>query len=194
MDAPGWTHRWAASMSSCGTVAPTCRFAPFPAVLFMPLVAITGPDVADHLEPGINADLAALSCGPRMASGDPHRRPEHPRSRLAGPAPRPVDAAPVGDHPWWRLAHGAPGCGWAHDGRPDRAVRPSPPMLIGLLIGAAFPACARTRCLLHPRTSPALPMAPRLIASIAWLFTRPRARYCAPVLRAAPGDHSADSR
>ena len=35
-------------------------FAPFPAILFMPLVAITGPVTADQLEPGINAALAAF--------------------------------------------------------------------------------------------------------------------------------------
>ena len=35
-------------------------FAPFPAILFMPLVAIIGPVTADQLEPGINAGLAAF--------------------------------------------------------------------------------------------------------------------------------------
>jgi hypothetical protein len=38
-------------------------FAPFPAVALMPLVAITGPQVADQWESGINAVLAASSVG-----------------------------------------------------------------------------------------------------------------------------------
>ena len=38
-------------------------FAPFPAVVLMPIVAITGPVVADQLEPGINALLAAFGVG-----------------------------------------------------------------------------------------------------------------------------------
>ena len=38
-------------------------FAPFPAVFFMPLVAITGPVTADQWETGINAALAAASVG-----------------------------------------------------------------------------------------------------------------------------------
>jgi hypothetical protein len=35
-------------------------FAPFPAILLMPFVALTGPETADRLEPGVNAFLAAL--------------------------------------------------------------------------------------------------------------------------------------
>jgi hypothetical protein len=38
-------------------------FAPFPAVLLMPLVAITGPALADDLEPIVNAVLAAGGVG-----------------------------------------------------------------------------------------------------------------------------------
>jgi hypothetical protein len=38
-------------------------FAPFPAIAFMPLVAIIGPVTADHWETGINAALAAASVG-----------------------------------------------------------------------------------------------------------------------------------
>ena len=38
-------------------------FAPFPAIAFMPLVAIIGPVTADHFETGINAVLAAGSVG-----------------------------------------------------------------------------------------------------------------------------------
>jgi hypothetical protein len=38
-------------------------FAPFPAIAFMPLVAITGPVSADHFESGINAVLAAGAVG-----------------------------------------------------------------------------------------------------------------------------------
>jgi hypothetical protein len=38
-------------------------FAPFPAIAFMPLVALTGPVVADEWESGINAVLAAASIG-----------------------------------------------------------------------------------------------------------------------------------
>ncbi len=38
-------------------------FAPFPAVVLMPIVAIAGPVVADQLEPGINALLAAFGVG-----------------------------------------------------------------------------------------------------------------------------------
>ena len=38
-------------------------FAPFPAIAFMPLVALIGPVAADHLEPGIHAALAAGSVG-----------------------------------------------------------------------------------------------------------------------------------
>ena len=38
-------------------------FAPFPAVVLMPIVAITGPVIADQLEPGINALLAAFGVG-----------------------------------------------------------------------------------------------------------------------------------
>jgi hypothetical protein len=38
-------------------------FAPFPAIAFMPLVAIIGPIVADQWETGINAALAAASVG-----------------------------------------------------------------------------------------------------------------------------------
>ena len=61
MDAPGWTHR----SSNFDVILRDGRayvpFAPFPAVLFIPLVAITGPAVADYLEPGLNAGIAALS-------------------------------------------------------------------------------------------------------------------------------------
>ena len=38
-------------------------FAPFPAIAFMPLVALIGPTTADQLESGINALLAASSVG-----------------------------------------------------------------------------------------------------------------------------------
>jgi hypothetical protein len=38
-------------------------FAPFPAIALMPLVAITGAQVADHWESGINAALAAIDIG-----------------------------------------------------------------------------------------------------------------------------------
>jgi hypothetical protein len=38
-------------------------FAPFPAIAFMPLVAITGPLTADQIESGINAVLAAAAVG-----------------------------------------------------------------------------------------------------------------------------------
>jgi len=38
-------------------------FAPFPAIAFMPLVAILGPITADQLESGINAALAAAGVG-----------------------------------------------------------------------------------------------------------------------------------
>jgi hypothetical protein len=38
-------------------------FAPFPAVAFMPLVAVTGPVLADRIEPGVNAALAASAVG-----------------------------------------------------------------------------------------------------------------------------------
>jgi hypothetical protein len=38
-------------------------FAPFPAVAFMPLVAVTGPVLADRIEPGVNAALAAAAVG-----------------------------------------------------------------------------------------------------------------------------------
>ncbi len=38
-------------------------FAPFPAIALMPLVAITGPGVADQWESGINAALAAATVG-----------------------------------------------------------------------------------------------------------------------------------
>jgi hypothetical protein len=38
-------------------------FAPFPAIAFLPLVAIIGPVTADHFETGINALLAAGSVG-----------------------------------------------------------------------------------------------------------------------------------
>lgn len=38
-------------------------FAPFPAIALMPLVALTGPQVADQWESGINAVLAAASVG-----------------------------------------------------------------------------------------------------------------------------------
>jgi hypothetical protein len=38
-------------------------FAPFPAIFFMPLVAIIGPVTADQWEPGINAVLAAATVG-----------------------------------------------------------------------------------------------------------------------------------
>ena len=38
-------------------------FAPFPAILFMPIVAFTGPAVADQWETGINAALAAIDVG-----------------------------------------------------------------------------------------------------------------------------------
>jgi hypothetical protein len=38
-------------------------FAPFPAVVLMPIVAIIGPVVADQLEPGINGLLAAFGVG-----------------------------------------------------------------------------------------------------------------------------------
>ena len=38
-------------------------FAPFPAILFMPIVAFTGPVVADQWETGINAALAAIDVG-----------------------------------------------------------------------------------------------------------------------------------
>ena len=38
-------------------------FGPFPAIAFMPLVAITGPVTVDQLEPGINAGLAAAVVG-----------------------------------------------------------------------------------------------------------------------------------
>ena len=38
-------------------------FAPFPAVVLMPLVAIIGPLNADHIESGVNAFLAAFTVG-----------------------------------------------------------------------------------------------------------------------------------
>ena len=38
-------------------------FAPFPAIALMPIVAITGPQVADQWETGINAALAAATVG-----------------------------------------------------------------------------------------------------------------------------------
>ena len=38
-------------------------FAPFPAVVLMPLVAVIGPVNADHIETGINAALAAIAVG-----------------------------------------------------------------------------------------------------------------------------------
>jgi hypothetical protein len=38
-------------------------FAPFPAILFMPIVAFTGPVVADQWETGINAAIAAFDVG-----------------------------------------------------------------------------------------------------------------------------------
>jgi hypothetical protein len=38
-------------------------FAPFPAVALMPIVALTGPEVADQWETGINAALAASTVG-----------------------------------------------------------------------------------------------------------------------------------
>ena len=38
-------------------------FAPFPAIALMPLVAITGPQIADQWETGINAALAAATVG-----------------------------------------------------------------------------------------------------------------------------------
>jgi hypothetical protein len=38
-------------------------FAPFPAIVLMPLVAVTGPLTADRIEPAINAILAAASVG-----------------------------------------------------------------------------------------------------------------------------------
>jgi hypothetical protein len=38
-------------------------FGPFPAIVFMPLVLVTGPVVADQWETGINAALAALTVG-----------------------------------------------------------------------------------------------------------------------------------
>lgn len=38
-------------------------FAPFPAILFMPIVALTGPAVADQWETGINGALAAIDVG-----------------------------------------------------------------------------------------------------------------------------------
>jgi hypothetical protein len=38
-------------------------FAPFPAIALMPLVALTGPATADHVESGINALLAASGVG-----------------------------------------------------------------------------------------------------------------------------------
>ena len=38
-------------------------FAPFPAIAFLPLVAILGPVTADQVELGINAALAAASVG-----------------------------------------------------------------------------------------------------------------------------------
>ena len=38
-------------------------FAPFPAMALMPLVAITGPEIADQWETGINAALAAATVG-----------------------------------------------------------------------------------------------------------------------------------
>ncbi len=38
-------------------------FAPFPAIVFMPLVLFTGPVRADQIESGINAVLAAMSVG-----------------------------------------------------------------------------------------------------------------------------------
>lgn len=38
-------------------------FAPFPAIALMPLVAITGPETADRIEPVVNAFLAACTVG-----------------------------------------------------------------------------------------------------------------------------------
>src|SRR5262245_37659954 len=38
-------------------------FAPFPAIALMPIVALTGPQVADQWETGINAALAAATVG-----------------------------------------------------------------------------------------------------------------------------------
>lgn len=38
-------------------------FPPFPAIALMPLVAVTGPELADRLEPVVNASLAAVVVG-----------------------------------------------------------------------------------------------------------------------------------
>ncbi len=49
-------------------------FAPFPAIVLAPLVALVGPVTADQLESGVNAFLAATVVVPGLVGGRPDRR------------------------------------------------------------------------------------------------------------------------
>ena len=83
-------------------------FAPFPAIVLAPLVALVGPVTADQLESGVNAFLAATVVFLAWwAAG--RIGVERLRDRFgARAAPGAGHAGPVGHHPRRRLAHRAP--------------------------------------------------------------------------------------
>ena len=59
-------------------------FAPFPAIVLAPIVALTGPAVADQWETGINAFLAATVVLLRVVGLGPDRRRQGPRPARDG--------------------------------------------------------------------------------------------------------------
>ena len=114
-------------------------FAPFPAIVLMPLVAVVGAVTADQWESGINAALAAFGAAARVVGHGPDRRRAAARPVRPRPAARLRDADVVGHDPRRRVAHRPP-----HRDHPrDAACWPScsagsARSSSGLLVGPSF--------------------------------------------------------
>ena len=174
-------------------------FAPFPAVAFMPLVALIGPVTADQLESGINALLAASGVGlcwwylGRLGVDPPGRPAVAGRPvRVLDPDPVGHDARrrvahrpPRGDDPDLRLSHraarGAPGV--AH--RPAGRGRLPDPGAAGLRHPGLRAVPGATR---RPARPAALAVAGRGSAS-GWAWPR-RSSRSSPTTRSASGRRS----
>ena len=83
-------------------------FAPFPAIVLMPLVAVIGPVTADQWEPGIDAGLRRDRGAARLVGLGPDRGCPAPRPPRDGGAARLLHAGVVDHDPRRRVAHGAP--------------------------------------------------------------------------------------
>ena len=137
-DGSGSSPPWGPTTSSTGTATSSCPFAPFPALVLAPLVALIGPVTADQV--GVRDQRRAGGRGGpgRLVDGRADRRGSDPGAGGARAPAGLLHAGLVGHHPGRRVAHGHLVAMILTLLLIAELFGKARPVLLGLLVGAAF--------------------------------------------------------